>query len=64
MIAAEFKNAISTIRIHDECCEASPARCISHLNRIVSDSYRRRQLSDYEKAVKPAANITGNTAKS
>lgn len=65
MIAAEFKNAVSTIRIHDEYCEASPTRCISQLGRIVSESYKRRKLSDQAGIAElAAANIDGNTAKS
>ena len=64
MIAAEFKNAISTIRIHDEYCEASSTRCISSLSRIVSESYKRRQLLTQERNMDLAvANIEGNGAK-
>ncbi len=45
MIAAEFKNAVSTVRIHDEYCASETAHCITRLGQIVSDSYKRRQLS-------------------
>jgi len=45
MIAAEFKNAISTVRIHDEYCASETAPCITRLGQIVSESYMRRQLS-------------------
>ena len=65
MVAAEFKNAVSTIRIHDEYCEASPTHYISHLSRIVSNSYKRRQLLDEDEAANVAtADLTGNMSKS
>lgn len=64
MVAAEFKSAVSTIRIHDEYCEESPTCYISHLSRIVSNSYKRRQLLDKDEAVNAAAaKITENIAK-
>ncbi len=45
MIAAEFKNAVSTVRIHDEYCASETAHCITRLGQIISESYKRRQLS-------------------
>lgn len=45
MIAAEFKNAVSIVRIHDEYCASETAHCITRLGQIVSESYKRRQLS-------------------
>ncbi len=45
MIAAEFKNAVSIVRIHDEYCASETEHCITRLGQIVSDSYKRRQLS-------------------
>lgn len=45
LIAAEFKNAVSVIRIHDEYCASETDRCMTHLGQIVSESYKRRQLS-------------------
>lgn len=43
MIAAEFNTPLSTVRIHDEYCEA-PDRCLARLSLIVSGSYKRRAL--------------------
>lgn len=48
MIVAEIKNTNSTVRIHDEFCNAVSQNCISQLNKIVSDSYKRRLLSANE----------------
>lgn len=45
MIAAEIKTTASTVRIHDEFCAIPTQGCISHLNRIVSNSYKRRSVS-------------------
>jgi len=45
MIAAEFKNAVSIIRIHDEYCAPEATHCITRLGQIVSESYKRRSLS-------------------
>ena len=67
MVAVEFKTAMSTIRIHDEYCERTVDRCISHLGRIISESYTRRQLSNSGELHSPAvaaANITENVLKS
>ena len=47
MIADEIKTDSSVVRIHDEFC-SSPSQaqeCISHLNQIVSNSYRRRNMA-------------------
>ena len=64
MVAAELKNAVSTIRIHDEYFETSTGHCISRLNRIVSNSYKRRQLSADEKPQNiVAAQIVGDLAE-
>ncbi len=60
MVTAEFSNLISTVRIHDEYCETSADHHISHLSRIISASYKRRQLSNQEEHPSPevgAANI-------
>lgn len=45
MIAAELNSTVSTIRIHDEFCDSSIDSHISRLSRIVSESYKRRQLA-------------------
>lgn len=46
MVATELKTAVSTIRIHDEYCEATTEGCISRLNHIVSESYKRRHMQN------------------
>lgn len=61
MVAAEFKTAESTVRIHDEYCEMTVDHCISDLSRIISASYKRRQLLNREgkdSAAIAATNIT------
>ena len=42
MIAAEMKNSVSTVRIHDEYYVNKPNRYMAQLGQIVTDSYRRR----------------------
>ena len=67
MVAAEFKTTISTVRIHDEYCEMAAEHCISDLGRIISASYKRRQLLNREKGLSPeiaAANINASVRKS
>lgn len=67
MVAVVFKTATSTVRIHDEYCERTADRCISHLGRIISESYKRRQLSNSGELHPPAvvaANITKNVLES
>lgn len=67
MVAAEFKTAISTVRIHDEYCEMAADHCISDLGRIISASYKRRQLLNREEGPSPeiaAANITSTVRES
>ena len=48
MLAAEYKTAKSTVRIHDEYCEIPAEPCVSHLVRIITASYRRRRLANQE----------------
>lgn len=67
MVAAEFKTAISTVRIHDEYCEVAADYCISDLGRIISASYKRRQLLNQKGGSSPeiaAANITAAVRES
>ena len=67
MVAAEFKTSISTVRIHDEYCEMAADHCISDLSRIISASYKRRQLLNREEESSPeiaAANITATVRES
>ena len=42
MIAAEMKNGVSTVRIHDEFYVKEAQEYMKQLNRIVTDSYKRR----------------------
>ncbi len=45
MIATEIKSDGATVRIHDEFCNKATAQgCISNLNQIVTNSYKRRTL--------------------
>ena len=39
MIAAEIKNNVSTVRIHDEYYAKEPHGYMAQLNQIVSNSY-------------------------
>ena len=42
MIAAEMKNSVSTVRIHDEYYVKEPRGYMEQLNQIVANSYKRR----------------------
>ena len=46
MITIEIKTKSSTVRIHDEFCSNPTQGCISHLNQIVSNSYKRRNMAE------------------
>lgn len=50
MIVHEYKNKVSTVRIHDEYCEADSKRLVSSVGRVVSDSYKRRYISELQEA--------------
>ena len=41
MIATEIKNDSTTVRIHDTFCNRVSQECISRVNQIVSNSYKR-----------------------
>jgi len=45
MVVHELKNDVSTVRIHDEFCEENSTRLIGSVSRVVSESYKRRYLS-------------------
>lgn len=49
MIAAEYHNPASTVRIHDEFCEAAVDSQISQISRLISKSYKRRQFENGER---------------
>ncbi len=46
MVVHELKNDVSTVRIHDECYESDSLRLIGSVSRVVSNSYKRRYLSE------------------
>jgi len=46
MVVHELKNDVSTVRIHDECYEADSKRLMNSVSRVVSESYKRRYLSE------------------
>lgn len=52
MIVTEYKNVGAVVRIHDDFFETKTEQHISHLSRVTSESYKRRQV---EQAVMPAA---------
>ncbi len=45
MIATEIKTNKMTVRIHDTFCSSPSQGCISRVNQIVSDSYKRRTMA-------------------
>lgn len=46
MIATEIKNDSTTVRIHDTFCNRVSQECISRVNQIVSNSYKRRTMAE------------------
>ncbi len=46
MVVHELKNDVSTVRIHDECYEVDFKRLMNSVGRLVSESYKRRYLSE------------------
>lgn len=46
MIATEIKNDNTTVRIHDTFCNSVSQECISRVNQIVSNSYKRRTMTE------------------
>ena len=45
MIAAEMKNDVSTVRIHDEYYVKEPHGYMKQMNQIVTNSYKRRAVA-------------------
>lgn len=45
MIVAEYKSAVSTIRIHDEYCKEITEHNMAQVNHVILTSYKRRQLA-------------------
>ncbi len=46
MVVHELKNDVSIVRIHDECYEVDFKRLMNSVSRLVSESYKRRYLSE------------------
>lgn len=46
MIATEIKNDSTTVRIHDTFCNRVSQECISRVNQIISNSYKRRTMAE------------------
>lgn len=44
MIVTEYKNVGAVVRIHDDFFETKTEQHISHLSRVTSESYKRRQI--------------------
>ena len=44
MIVTEYKNVGAVVRIHDDSFETKTEQHISHLSRVTSESYKRRQI--------------------
>lgn len=45
MIATEIKSNKTTVRIHDTFCSSPSQGCMSRVNQIVSNSYKRRTMA-------------------
>lgn len=45
MVTAKIENEESIVRIHDEFFDSMPERRIQHVNRIVTDYYKRRYVN-------------------
>ena len=48
MIVTEIKTNTATIRIHDECYSHRVEGELSHLNKIIADSHKRRNFLESE----------------
>lgn len=59
MIAAELKNEVATVRIHDEYYVREPHGYIAQLNQIVSNSYKRRATARLDSMNYQSGNIDG-----
>lgn len=46
MIISEINKENSTIRIHDDFCENKIENRLSQLNYIVTESYKRRKITE------------------
>lgn len=48
MVAVEIEKSTATIRIHDTFLDTAPENRMQHLNRIVTDHYKRRYVSSQQ----------------
>ncbi len=48
MVAIEIEKSTATIRIHDTFLDTAPENRMQHLNRIVTDHYKRRYVSSQQ----------------
>jgi len=60
MIAFEIEGKNTTIRIHDEFYDVAPDHRIQHLNRIVTDHYKRKYA---DAQISPSVSQTEQTVK-
>lgn len=58
MIALELNSEVSTVRIHDDFLDPKPEKLLTFAGHVVTDSYKRRFLS--EAAVSPQAASSGS----
>ena len=56
MIISEINRNNSTIRIHDDFCETKVENRISQINYLVTESYKRRQMSKQQVVLNSTAN--------
>lgn len=54
MIALELNNEVSTVRIHDDFFDPTPDKLLAVVSNVVTDSYKRRLLSDTKDPVQAA----------
>lgn len=58
MVTAKIENENSIVRIHDEFFDSMPERRIQHVNRIITEHYKRRYVNNTEG---DNTSITGKT---
>ena len=56
MLISEINNGNSTIRIHDDFCENKIENRLSQLNYIVTESYKRRKITEPQNVFNSVAN--------
>lgn len=48
MVTAKIENENSIVRIHDEFFDSMPERRMQHVNRIITEHYKRRYVNNTE----------------